>query len=159
MLVFSALVVILLIAALALIPIGLREGDRAGDALPVSIEPSLLPRGIEVAVTNPGNAPVLLGLSLKRPGLRLRLESGTYARLRTRRTSPDLLPAQQAVIGVVAPGEQETFIVPAPPRLRTTAELVVVLGGEQRLRSIHRLVRLPSIDIYELPRPAERTAT
>jgi hypothetical protein len=155
MFVLSVIVVVLLVGVLLLIPLGFREGDKPGDALPLAVEPCLRPRGATVEVINPGPVPVLVGLSLRRPRLRLRLEGGTYASLRTRRTTPDLLPGQQTVVGVVRPGDTESFIVPAADSLSVRAELVLVLGQANRLRSIHRSVRLP---VLEVGRPARRAA-
>ena len=156
MVAFGVVVVVLLVGVLLLIPLGFRAGDKSGDALLLGVEPCLRPRGTTVELTNPGPVPVLVGMSLRRPGLRLRLEGAAYVRLRTRKTTSDLLPGQQAILGVLRPGETGPFVVPAPPRLEGRAELVVVFGQAERLRSIHRSVRLPSPETGGTVRPLAR---
>ena len=148
--------VALLLATLALIPVGLRDGDVAGDLQVTDVRISHRPRGVIVEVVNPGPAPMLIGLSLRHPGLRLQLESGTYARLRTRRTSPELLAGHQTVIAALQAGEAGTFPVPAPAGLGARAELVIVAGRTGRLRAIHRSVRLAAIDDLTGPARAPR---
>jgi hypothetical protein len=117
MVVFSIVMVLLLIGVLLLVPVGLRAGDRAGDALLLGVEPNLVPRGTKVTLINRGEVPVIVGMSLRRCGLRLHLEGGSYVRVRTRRTDPDLMPERQAALGVVAAGETDTFVVPADTHL------------------------------------------
>jgi hypothetical protein len=146
MVVFSVIVIVLLIAVFVLIPLGFRAGDKPGDALLQRVEPCYR-RGATVEVRNPGSETVLIGVSLRRVGFRLRLEGGTYVRLRTRKTTPDLLPRQQDVIGVVEANERETFVVPANANLGPRTELVVVFGQARRLRSIHRSVRLSPLEL------------
>lgn len=151
MIVFSVALTLLLVCVLMLIPLGLRAGDKPGDALLLAVEPQAAPRGASVTITNPGEVAVIVGLSLRRRGVRLRLEGESYTRLRTSRTAPELLPASQAAVGVVTPDEPAIFSVPADARLGRRAELVVVVGQRDRLRTIHRLVRLPEV---EAPKPA-----
>lgn len=135
----SALV---LAGVILLIPLGLRAGDRRDDALLLDVEPLAEPRGASVTVSNPGEVPVLLGLSLRRAGLRLRLEGPSYVRVRNGRITPDLRVGTQSAIGIVDAGETATFAVPAEPGIRRRAELVVVIGQPRRLRTLHRLVAL-----------------
>jgi hypothetical protein len=120
---------------LGLISCGLRAGDRAGDLTVIGI--SRQPGAVLVSLSNPGPLPVLVGLSLRRPGLRLRLEAGTYVS-RSRAVAEPLPP----VVGVLAPGETGTLTLAASPRLGERAELQIVVGQEGRLRTIHREVRL-----------------
>ncbi|HTU85583.1 MAG TPA: hypothetical protein VMF57_08410 [Solirubrobacteraceae bacterium] len=143
MFVFSLISLLLLVGAILLIPAGLRAGDRSGDALLLNVQPQLAPRGATVTVNNPEDAAVLVGVSLRRARPRLRLEGGSYVKIRTGRTTSDLRADQQTQIAVLAAGETQTVVVRADARVRRRAELVVVVGQSQRLRSIHRLVVLP----------------
>lgn len=133
---------LLLCGVAALVPLGLRAGDRPGDALLLHVEPRTAPRGALVTVNNPGRAPVIFGMSLRRAGARLRLEGPTYVRIRTGSIRPDLLADKHAWVGVLGADETRTFVVPADARVRERAELVAVIGQQRRLRTIHRLVVL-----------------
>jgi hypothetical protein len=139
----SVLSVLGLFVVIAFIPLGLRAGDESGDALLVNVEPRIAPRGATVSVTNPGRDSVMLGLSLRRAGPRLRLEGSSYVRVRTGSTSADLRADRQSGIAVLDAGETETFMVPAGGLVARRAELVVVVGQPERLRTIHRVVVLP----------------
>jgi hypothetical protein len=145
--VLSVLAVLSLVGVITLIPFGLRAGDRAGDALLLSVKPRLAPCGATVTVLNRGGRSVMLGMSVRRPGPRLLLEGGSYVRIRTGRTSPDLRPGQQTRIAVLDAGQTETFVVPASAQVARRAELVVVIGQPERLRTIHRLITLPDREL------------
>jgi hypothetical protein len=131
-----------LAGVIALIPLGLRAGDQAGDALIVEVAPLSAPRGASVTVRNPGQGPVIVGMSLRRAGPRLRLEGPGYVRIRNGSTASELLAGHQASIGVLGGGETQTVVVPAEAPIRRRAELVVVIGQPERLRTLHRLVML-----------------
>jgi len=133
---------LLLAGVVLLVPLGLRTGDRSGDALLLDVQPAPADRSALVTLTNPGRLPVLVGMSLRRPGLRLRFEGPGYVRVRNGQTSSDLLAGRQSCIEVLEPGETATFAVPAEAGTRRRAELVVVIGQACRLRTIHRLVVL-----------------
>jgi hypothetical protein len=126
----------------ALVPLGLRSGDQPGDAVLLNVEPRSTPRGASVTVTNPGHAPVILGMSLRRAGARLRFEGPSYVRIRTGSVRSELLADKHAWVGVLDADETRTFVVPADARVRERAELVAVIGQQRRLRAIHRLVVL-----------------
>jgi hypothetical protein len=145
--VLSVLAVVLLVGMIVLIPLGLGAGDEPADVLMVNVEPRIAPRGAMVTVTNPGRASVMLGLSLRRAGLRLRLEGRSYVRVRTGQTTADLRAPQQTGIAVLDAGETETFVVPAGAEVPVRAELVLVVGQPERLRAIHRLVILPGREL------------
>jgi len=145
--VLSVLAVLFLVGVIALIPLGLRAGDRAGDALLLDVQPRGVPRGATVTVTNPGQDSVMLGMSLRRAGPRLRLDGGSYIRVRTGSTSSDLQAGCQTGIAVLEAGETDTFVVPAGAKLPQRAELVLVVGQPERLRTIHRLVVLPQREL------------
>jgi hypothetical protein len=143
MIIFGVLTCLVFVGVIALIPFGLRPGDRPRDVLLLRAEPRIAPRGATVTVTNPGQGPVVLGMSLRRAGLRLRLEGRSYCRVRTGSTTADLRADHQTSIAVIDRGETETFVVPADARIPRRAELVVVVGQPERLRTIHRLLVLP----------------
>jgi hypothetical protein len=131
-----------LAGVIALIPLGLRAGDQPGEALLVDVAALSAPRGASVTVRNPGQAPVVVGMSLRRAGPRLRLEGPAYVRIRNGSTDSKLLAGHQASIGVLEAGETQTFVVPAEVPIRRRAELVVVIGQRERLRTLHRLIVL-----------------
>jgi hypothetical protein len=142
---------LLLGGLLGLIVVGFRAGEQPGDALLDGVAPTRSGGGVELSITNHAHLPLIAGLSLRRPGIRLRVEGGAYATLRTRRTTGALLPSRQSVIAVIAAGESERLVVPAEAGLGARAELVAVLGQPGRLRTVHRLVRLPSPTVAEPP--------
>jgi hypothetical protein len=131
----------LLAGVLVLIPWGFRDGERAGDAHLLGVAP-LSSRELAVTMRNPGPVPVLVGLSLRRPGLRVRLEGGVYVRIGSQGQAAGRLPGRQAVLGVLEPRAVGTFVVRLPAGVRNDWELVAVVGQQERLRTIHRLVRI-----------------
>jgi hypothetical protein len=135
----SALV---LAGVMLLIPLGLRAGDQPGDAVLVDVEPLATPRGASVTLSNPSAVPVLLGMSLRRAGPRLRLEGLAYVRIRNGHTTSELLAGNQACVGILEAGGTATFAIPSAAGIRRRAELVAVIGQPGRLRTIHRLVVL-----------------
>jgi hypothetical protein len=143
MIALGLLALLFLLGVGALVPLGLRAGDRPGDAFILDAAPRTAPRGARVTVTNPGDVPVVVGMSLRRPGTRLGLEGGSYVRIRTGSTDAELRADAQAQVGVLDAAEARTFMVPAGARVPRRAELVVIIGQAQRLRTIHRLVVLP----------------
>lgn len=138
---------LLVAGVLGLVVVGFRAGEQPGDALMDAVAPSRSPRGVELSITNRGHIPVIAALSLRRPGIRLRLEGGAYAVLRTRGTAAGLLPTRQSVIAVIPAGERERLLVPDERGLGATAELVAVIGQPGRLRTLHRLVRLSPLEM------------
>lgn len=147
MILVALLVPLVVVGLIALVALGVRTGDRPGDVLLLDVTPCCSPRGARATLTNPGVAPVMFGISLRRPRMRVRLEGGPYVRIRTGRTDSELLAARQAQVGALAPGETQTFAVPAGARLGRRAELVVVIGQSARLRTLHRLLVLPEPDV------------
>jgi hypothetical protein len=137
-----ALSALALAGVIALIPLGLRACDQPGEALLVEVAALSAPRGASVTVSNPGPAPVIVGMSLRRAGPRLRLEGPAYVRIRDGSTASELLAGHQASIGVLDAGETQTFVVPAEAPIRRRAELVAVIGQPERLCTLHRLVVL-----------------
>lgn len=125
MIVLSLIASLGLLGVMALIPIGLRGGDRPGDASLLDAVPRTAPPGARVTVTNPGCVPVVVGMSLRRAGIRLRLEGGSYVRIRTGSRDPALRADAHAQVGVLDAGETRTFVVPADSRAGRQAELVL----------------------------------
>jgi hypothetical protein len=142
---------VLCAAVLSLIPLGLRAGDRHDEARLDEVAPETFPRGVRVTIDNPGHVPVLAGVSLRRPRLRLRLEGGSYVSIRSGRVTPDVLATGHVAVGVIPAGDRETLWVPADPGLGRWGELVVIVGQSQRLRAIHRLVMLPPHHVPPAP--------
>jgi hypothetical protein len=157
MIVAVAVIAAMLVGVVMLIACGFRAGDKTEDAVLVNLESRMHPRGVEVTVENPGPAAVLVGLTLRRPGIRLGLEGPAYARLRSKRTTRDLLPSHMATIGVVEAGQTERFVVPADFRLGRRSELVAAIGQQRRLRTIHRSVFLPQTGFHAPAIPQQRT--
>ena len=85
-----------LAGVIALIPLGWRARNEPGDARLVEVAALSAPRGAWVTVSNPGRAPVIVGMSLRRAGPRLRLEGPAYVRVRNGSTAPELLAGHQA---------------------------------------------------------------
>jgi hypothetical protein len=137
--ILSLTLVIALVGSLALIPLGLRSGDRPHDVVLNAVEPQTEPRGAAVTLANRDGIPVIVGLTLRRAGVRLRLEGAGYVTVGSRRRRAE----ERDTVAVLDAGETATIIVPAGARIGARAELVVVIGQRERLRTIHRLVRLP----------------
>ena len=131
-----------LAGVIALIVLGLRAGDQPGEALLLDVAPLTAPRGALVTVRNPGKVPVIVAMSLRRAGPRLRLDGPAYARTRSGSTASELLAGRQTAVGLLDAGETQTFVVPAEAPIPRRAELVAVIGQRDRLRTLHRLVVL-----------------
>lgn len=155
---------LLLSLAAALIVIGLgallmvagqRAGDRGEEAVLTAVESDEYGDGVWVTVHNPGRQPVLVGASVRRPGLRLRWEAGHFVRVPRRTLSDRLLAGQHALVCAVAAGDSETLLVPRTPHLKRRAELVVAIGQTDRLRVMHRAVELHELSrVTPPPAPA-----
>lgn len=150
---------LLLAGVILLIPRGFRAGDQPEDAVLLGVESLSAPRGAAVTMRNPGQAPVLVGMSLRRAGLRLRFEGPAYVRIRDGRTSSELLAGKQTCIGVLDAGETATFAVPAEAGTRRRAELVAVIGQTRRLRTIHRLVVMTQVTRNASDNPSSTRAS
>jgi hypothetical protein len=133
---------LLLAGVILMVPIGLRAGDQPGDAVLLAVEPLASARGVSVTVANPSGVPVILGMSLRRTGLRLRFEGPHYVRVRSGRASSELLAGRRECIGVLGAGETQRFVLQGGLHPGRRAELVAVIGQMHRLRTIHRLVVL-----------------
>jgi hypothetical protein len=137
---------LVLVGLISLVALGVRSGDRPGEARILDISPRSTPRSCVVTLTNPGGNSIVCGMSLRRPRPRVRLEGGSYIATRSGRTDSELLATRQAQIGALAPGETRAFVVPAAAHLGRHVELVVVIGQADRLRAAHRLLALPGAE-------------
>jgi hypothetical protein len=131
--------------ALLLCQAGIRAGDRPGDAtvsagVGIAEQPDGRYRVVIVTVRNPGDVPVMVGLSVRRSGLLARLGGGATVTVPRRTMRARLLASQQSVVGVAGPSETAAWAVPVPPAARGRPQLVAVLGQPGRLR----VVRLPA---------------
>jgi hypothetical protein len=129
---------------------GERAGDRPHDATLARVEPLPHLSVIRVTVRNSDRVPVLVGLSLRRCGIRIWLEDGLFVRVPRRTTRRELLAGRQATVGVVNPGRTATMLVPVSRGERKDVQLVAILGHRDRLRvepdqhRVHRRVALLS---------------
>src|SRR4051794_29789080 len=129
------------VALVALTIGGFWAADRPGDVTltRVTLDP---PRArILATVGNPGAVAVLVGLSVRRCGLRLWLESGAFVSRPRRTTRRNLLAGRYAIVAVAQAGETVTFVVRTPARWRRNMQLVAAIGQQDRLRVIHQRVK------------------
>jgi len=153
-----ALAVLVLVLGGWLLATGLRAGDRPGDTLISAIGADAF-QGVRFTASNPGRQAVLIGATVSRRTLRLMVEGGAFTRVPRRTDRDDLLAGRHTVVCAVGPGETQTVRVPlaeqtvegpraagcrpavAPGRW---AQLVLAIGEPDRLRVVHRAVRLPA---------------
>jgi hypothetical protein len=139
---------VVLMAAVALIPLGFRGGDKPGDVmlLSVTVQADL---SVTAIIENPAEEAVLVGICLRPSGLRMRLEGRLYVRILSRRPrvriTRDVLPDDTVATGVVEPETVSAFTVPAERASGRRTELVAVVAQQDRLRAIHRLIALPPV--------------
>ena len=141
-------VLVCLVAGAALVALvglgiwGFRAADRPEDVKLIGLELDRCPPSLLATLSNPSGVAVLVGLSVRRCGIRLWLEGGGFVSLPRRTTRRRLLAARQASVAVAAAGETVTLIVPMPARWRRSVQLVAAIGQQDRLRVIHRRVAL-----------------
>jgi hypothetical protein len=119
---------------------GLRAGDHAGDAaVGAVLGPG--PRPVIIAtVRNPGDVPLVAGLTVRRQPLPGLLDPGLTVRVPRRTARRNFLAGEQDTVGVVPAGGQAEFRM-APPALLTRTgrryRLTAVVGqAGGRLRVI-----------------------
>lgn len=125
--------------ALAACLAGIRAGDQPGDATLGTVAH----RGsstVRAVIHNPGRVPVLVGLSVRRGSLPVRLAGGLRVYSPHRTSRGRLRPGRQAIVGVVDAGERASWTVPVPDVTWPTLELVAVVGQANRLRVIERRI-------------------
>jgi hypothetical protein len=148
-LIFLSFVLVAGVAGVVAFLAGVRSGDRLGDA---TVEVGRRGGGelvlaggeewpaVTAIVRNPGSAGVLIGLSVRRCGVRLRLEGGVRVGVPRRTNRRGLLAGRHSIIGVVAGGEDAVWAVPFPLDVRSL-KLVAVIGQAGRLRVIEQRIR------------------
>lgn len=130
---------ILVTAALLALDAGSRAGDRHGDVTVSAVMGSAAQADgrlpvIVATVRNPGDAPVLVGLSARRRRLPAWFDAGMSVSAPRRTARRRLSASRQKVVGVAGAGDTALFHVPVPPRSRR-CELVAVVGQSgSRLR-------------------------
>jgi hypothetical protein len=122
--------------------IGMRNGDRIGDATVGAAKADAGGRWISFAVHNHAAQPVLIGASVLRSRVRRIGETGQSVSVPRRTLRNELLAGQHAVVGVIAAGETQTVLVPFARSIRRRAELVVAIGEPDRLRVVRQPVEL-----------------
>jgi hypothetical protein len=138
-----ALIAVAFTLGRALFVIGVRNGDRVGDASVGLGEPDASRRRVSFVVRNPGPQPVLIGASLRRRSLRLLGDGGQSVSVPRRTLRQQLLARQHTVVCAIPPGEAQTVSVPFLGRsTRRRAELVVAIGEPDRLRVVRQSVAL-----------------
>ncbi len=129
---------------------GLRNGDRPGDVRLLAVDASRVPAAgkpvvlVDVALSNPGQSPVLVSLhavARRRPDW---LTSVRTVRVAGKRARRRVRPSESAVIGVLEPAGVGCWTVPLPPgALRWTIH--ATFGQtEGRLRTIS--ARVSAVD-------------
>jgi hypothetical protein len=120
---------------------GIRAGDQPGDAT-VAAAAGTVPapdgpqRVVLATIRNPGQAPVLAGLTAYPSRLPGWLSAGMDVTVPHRTARRRYGPGTQQTVGVVGPGETACWPVPMPARGRT-CHLVAVIGQSgARLRVI-----------------------
>jgi hypothetical protein len=122
---------------------GLRIGDRPGDTTVSGVELDGAGGAIHFTVHNPGRQAVLIGASLRRRSLRLWQPDASYLSVPRRTARGELLAGKHALVCVVAPGNRLVVRLAPPPALPRRMELAVAIGEPDRLRVLHRALRLP----------------
>jgi hypothetical protein len=124
----------------ALLYAGSRAGDGPSDAALSDVAATPADAAVSFTVTNRGSHPVLIGASVRRRSLRLRVEAGHFVTVPGRTWRSKLLAGCHSVVCVVDAGEADTVLVPVAPGIPRHAELVVAVGEADRLRVVHRAV-------------------
>jgi hypothetical protein len=156
-------VLVLLVALGALAPsgfgyllwrAGLRAGDRPGELAVAAVEQGDEGDALIVWLRNAGRLPVVVGLSVGRPTLRVRLDGGLTVRAPRRTLATRRLGTRHPVVGVVPAGALVSFAVPIGPACPGRLALTVCAGQDRRLRVIERMVRiLPRSGLCAVPPP------
>lgn len=127
----------------ALLAAGRRAGDRLGETIVTDVAAEAGANLLSFTVHNPGERSVLIGASVRRRSVRLRLEAGSFVSVPRRTAHPRLLAGRHAHVGVVEARETQRVRVAVADDTPRRAELVIAIGETDRLRLIHRAVALP----------------
>lgn len=125
--------VVLSVFALTMVHVGIRTGDLPGDAavsatLAGSGQPDESRPVVLVAVRNPGDTPLLAGLSARRRLVPDWLDDGMTVRVPRRTTRASLRAQAHDVVGVVPAGGEAEFAVAAAGRPGRRYLVTAVLG-------------------------------
>jgi hypothetical protein len=122
--------------------IGMRNGDRIGDATVGAAAADRSAGSVAFAVHNPGPQPVLIGASVRRRRLPLPGEAAKSVSVPRRTLRGKRLAARYTAVYVIPAGETQTLRVPFSGSRRRWAELVVAIGEPDRLRVVRQAVKL-----------------
>lgn len=139
----SMLVPLCTVAVLAFL--GFRGGDHPGDAMLELGEPDGHRAVVKASVVNPSKVPVLVGLSVRGRDIRSWIDGGYSIALPRRKGKRALLSSRHSVVGIVAPGETGSWLVPLPWAETRSLKLVAAIGQADRLRVTHRLLGRPAL--------------
>jgi hypothetical protein len=128
----------------ALVAAGSRAGDRPGDSLVTAVSADATGRFLRFSVHNPADGAVLVGASVRRPTVRLRLEAGAYVGVPRRTDDRAFLAGRYAHVCALDAHATESLSLALDPQAPRRAELVVAIGQADRLRLIHRVLDLPA---------------
>lgn len=135
-----AAMAVVIAATLSAMTAGFRAGDRPEDATVTAVMGSVAqPDGrwpvVMATVHNPGAAPVLVGLSVRRrlPDL---LSAGVSVTVPRRSTRHQLRADRQTLVGVVAVGKTAQWAVPLAAPFRSCRLVAVIGQADRRLRVI-----------------------
>jgi hypothetical protein len=143
-------------AAGGVLALGLRAGDRFGDAIVETVVPDRDAGVISFTVHNPGEHAVLVGASVRRRCPRMWFEAGSFVSVPRRTARRGLLASHHSLICAVDGQESHILRVPLSHRSPSRAELVIAIGELDRLRVIHRTVVIPRN--RRVPGSAERVS-
>jgi hypothetical protein len=139
-------------------------GPRPGDATVTAVSPIVDRPGdgqtvVTAVIANPGTAPVLVGLSLRRQLLpRLPPGGGTRTRVASRTARRCYHAGRQEVVAAVADGAVSRLPVPVPGRGRRYRLVAVIGQPDGRLCVLSVLVSIPwpgaAVGPQITPRPA-----
>jgi hypothetical protein len=142
--VFLIIVTVGVITALACcVAVGLRNGDRAGDAkvtavLTTGTQPDETRPAIVVRVRNPSGTPVFAALTARRALLPAGVASAQTVTVPRWTLRKKFRPHQYAVVGVAPAGGAAELAVPVRTRARRYL-LTAVVGQEGGRLRVHRL--------------------
>ena len=142
----TGLLILLAVSAVALLTgrhlfaIGMRSGDRLGDAAVGAADSEDSGRSVSVTVRNPASQPVLIGASVRRRALLG--QSGQSVTVPRWTSRSELLAGQQTVVWAIPARETQTVTVPVSRSVRRRGELVVAIGEPDRLRVVRQAVKL-----------------
>lgn len=126
--------------------VGVRNGDRLGDAAVGAANSDDDGRYVSVAVRNPASQPVLVGASVRKRGRGQLGRSGQSVTVPRSTSRAELLAGEQTVVWAIPARETQTVTVPVSRSIRRWGELVVAIGEPDRLRVVRQTVKLPRPD-------------